>query len=149
MTSLTITDTMQAYAEDAINLADERFGIHLDYSEASMLEVERILDQFHKSIPQGFFKKLLKRGPTPDVIDQVAKMFGGYIGEVMRRHLGSEWTLDSGIYSEPTITLAFSDESKVFPPSKVYKRLVNGEGDSVHFYYRVVKIKLQEESDNT
>ncbi len=145
MTSPTITDMMQAYAQDAVDLAEERFGIHLDYSEASIAQVEQILDQFHKSIPQGFFKKLLKRGPTPEVVDQVAKMFGGYLGEVIRRHLGGEWTLDSGIDPEPTITLALSNASKVFPPGKVYKRLMNGEGDGVPFYYQVIKMKAQEE----
>ncbi len=149
MNGPTITAMMQAYADDAVNLAQERFGIHLDYSEASIAHVEEILDHFHKSIPQGFVKKLLKRSPTPAEVEQVAKMFGGYTGEVMRRHLGGEWTLDSGIDSEPTITLAFSNEAKVFPPSKVYKRLMNGEGDGVPFYYHVVKMKAQEEQRST
>lgn len=149
MTSPTITDLMQAYAEDAVDLAQERFGIHLDYSEESIAHVEEILNQFHKRIPQGFFKKLLKRGPPPEVVEQVAKMFGGYLGEVMRRHFGGEWMLDSGIDSEPTITLAFPNESKVFPPGKVYKRLMNGEADGVPFYYHMVKMKAQEEPSRT
>lgn len=142
MTDPTIADMMQAYAEDAVDFAQQRFGIHLDYSEASIGQVERILDRLHKSIPRGFFSKWLKRGPTPDEIERVAKMFGGYIGEVMRRQFSGDWTLDSSIFAEPTITLAFSPTSMVFPPSKVYKRLIDGEGDAVTSYYQVIKLEF-------
>lgn len=143
----TIADMMQAYAEDAIDVARERFGIHLDYSEASIEQVERILDRLHTSIPRDFFSRWLKRGPTPDEIDRVARMFGGYIGEVMRRRFGGEWTLDSSIFVEPTITLAFSPTSMVFPPSKVYKRLIDGEGDAVTSYYQVIKLEFAKSSE--
>jgi hypothetical protein len=139
---------MQAYAEDARDLAQQQFRVQLDYSEASLDHVEQILDRYHKSIPKGRLTKLLKRHPSPEELNRLAKMFGGYVGEVMRRQLGGYWTLDSGIYSEPTITLVFPNDSKVFPASKVYKRLINGDEDNIPFFYHVIKMKAQEEERN-
>jgi hypothetical protein len=145
MTTPTIDMMMEAYAEDAVDWAQQHFQAQLDYSEASLDQVEQILDRCHTTIPKGRLMKLIKRYLSPEDLDRLAKMFGGYVGEVMRRQLGGHWTLDSGIYSEPTITLVFPNDSKVFPASKVYKRIINGGEDRIPFFYQVIKMKAQEE----
>jgi hypothetical protein len=35
----------------------------------------------------------------------------------------------------------------VFPPSRVHKRLIDGEGDAVPFYYRVIKLEFAKNAD--
>lgn len=66
-------------------------------------------------------------------------MFGGYLGEVFRRHQGGEWLLDDQISpGGPVITLQHSSAGKFFPPAKVYKRLMNGDEDNVWIFYQVL-----------
>jgi hypothetical protein len=67
-------------------------------------------------------------------------MFGGYIEEVARRHLGDDWTLESPVSPDPMITLCISGLN-MFPPTKVYKRLMNGEEDNVWFYYLALQMR--------
>ena len=76
MTPPTANDMMQAYAEDAVDFARERFQVSLDYSEDSLSLTEQILSRLHDTLPKGAFAKLLKRGPSQDEIWQMAKVWG-------------------------------------------------------------------------
>lgn len=135
----TVTDMMVAYAQDAVDMAKANFGEDLDYSERSIQTVEKCLAQLHDALPKGFFGKLFKRGPSAEDLVQVAKMFGGYLGEVFRKHHGGEWLLEPAPGSStPAITLQHSNGGRFFPPAKVHKRLVNGPEDDVWMFYRVL-----------
>ena len=90
----TANEMMEAYALDAVDHA-KSVGVHLDFSSASMEKVEGILASMFDARPKGFFARLFKRGPSPKVIYQFAQMYGGYVGEVLRRKAGGEWFLDS------------------------------------------------------
>jgi hypothetical protein len=138
---LTISDVMQAYAQDAVDLARERFSIDLDYSEGSIKDVESILTTMYYALPTGLLSRLLRRRPADEQIWQMAKMWGGYVGEVMRRQWGGEWTSATEAMPGTVITLCIHG-SDIYPPAKVYKRLVNGSEDSVWFYYQVLKQEL-------
>lgn len=65
-----------------------------------------------------------------------AKAWGGYVGEVLRRHHGGEWAVVL-ISRRPTACLRRSEKQMMFPADKVYQRLTNGPGDSVAAFYRV------------
>lgn len=135
----TVNDMMVAYAQDAVDMAKANFGETLDYSESSVKTVEACLAKMHDAIPKGFFGKLFRRGPSADVILTVSKMFGGYVGEVFRKHHGGEWLLAPAPGSDaPVITLQHSGVGSFWPPGKVHKRIVNGPDDNVWFYYRVL-----------
>lgn len=138
----TVTDMMAAYAEDAVNLARVNFGVTLDYSEASIETVEACLAKLYDTRPKGFFRKLFRRGPTADEIRTVAMMFGGYIGEVFRRHHGGAWLLGPAPgTAEPVVTLQSVSGSQLWPTAKVYKRLWHGPADDVWAYYWVISSK--------
>jgi hypothetical protein len=47
----TIADMMQAYAQDAVDFARQRFNMNLDFTESSIEQVERILTQLHNALP--------------------------------------------------------------------------------------------------
>lgn len=92
----TANDMMSAYASDAVDYCQQAFGLPLDFSEESIKSIEEVLTRLHASLPRGFQSRLFKRGPSPEQIDTICKMLGGYVGEVMRRHWGGAWKLGSG-----------------------------------------------------
>lgn len=134
MNTPSINSMMAAYAEDAVDYARTVFGIALDYSNDSIEHVESIAAKLHRERPRGWLAKMMKRGPTPAEIDQVCKMLGGYIGEVFRRSKGGDWA----IHQDFNALGVQRDEAWVFPPSKVHKRLTNGDEDNLWSYYRVI-----------
>ena len=77
-----VEDMMKSYSEDAINLS-KQLGKNLDFSEESIRIVDEILEIYHSSIPRGFIARLIKKAPSEEKITQVAKIWGGYIGEVI------------------------------------------------------------------
>jgi hypothetical protein len=133
----TVTDMMVAYAQDAVDHAQSS-GVALDYSVDSIRSVEDILGKLHATLPRGFWAKLLGKGPTQQDVDQVCKMYGGYVGEVLRKSGGGEWMVDTEIVpGQNTICLRNGDQ-RIWPVAKVYKRITNGDEDSVWAYGQVV-----------
>jgi hypothetical protein len=124
---------MAAYAEDAVEYA-AKFKIVLDHSEESIIELEKLCTLLHTAIPKTFIKKLFRKAPSEETILQMAKMLGGYLGEVLIKHHGGEWAIENFNNEGNTIVLNAGD-IKIFPIGKVYKRLKNGPEDNVlHFY---------------
>lgn len=135
----TVQDMMAAYARDAVDLARNTFGETLDFSEGSVPAVERCLGRLHDALPKGFFGRLFRRGPSEDEMRMVTRTFGGYLGEVYRRHHGGDWILETPpMASEPFPTVATPSGIHFFPTAKAFKRIMNGPEDNVCFYYFVL-----------
>jgi len=138
MAEPTLADDMKFLAEQAVGLARDQHGISLDYSEDSLEQVETILAAIYDAIPKGAFAKVFKRRPSEAEIQQMAVVWGAYVGEVIRRRWGGEWTLETPVHPEPVLTLRVI-ENNIFPPARVYKRLTNGPEDNVWHYYQVLR----------
>jgi hypothetical protein len=134
----TIADVMQAYAQDAVDFAKDQFQVSLDFSENSLEQVEQILATLHNTLPKGILGKLFKHGSSQEQIGEMAKGWGGYVGEVIRRRWGGEWTTETVAHSGTVITLRVLG-SDIFLPTKVYKRLMNGVEDNIWHYYQVLR----------
>jgi hypothetical protein len=120
-----------AYAEKAVATARE-FNAQLDYSEKSLIEVEAILGQ-------------LAQPPRPQTEDvaEVCKMWGSYLGEVVRRRFGGEWSIET-YPGKQFATLTFSvGGNRLFPTMKIHRRLTQGREDDVWSFYQMVKAKLE------
>lgn len=65
-------------------------------------------------------------------------MYGGYVGEVFRRQRGGTWQYDREILPGHLVIALTNGESRIFPPSKIRKRLDNGPEDDVRSYFRVL-----------
>lgn len=132
-----IIETIEKLALTAVEMSKTQFDIELDFSEKSLENVEEVLSRFYKTIPKGI-TKLWSRGPSESQLNSVSIIYGAYIGEVIRRHYGGEWSQedDSGIFT------LVSKEVTMVPSSKVYKRITNGPEDNVSFYYTVFKTKF-------
>ncbi len=129
----TVSDMMEAYAEDAVDYAAKTFGITLDYSSDSVARVEDVAGRLHKKMPKGIFK-LLGLGPSDKQLDALCKALGGYVGEVIRRQKGGAWEINEELQA---IGLQLGADTWVFPPAKVHKRIINGAEDNILSFYKV------------
>ena len=137
---------MSAYAQDAVEYAQRSFDIPLDYSERSVQQVETVLAKLSETLPKGTLGKLFTKGPTQQEIDQMTKMFGGYVGEVIRRAWGGRWKLESAAFPGlQVITFEIAGGGDIWPHFKVGKRLTNGPEDNLWTYFQVLKQKYQKQ----
>src|SRR5665213_533607 len=146
----TASDVMGAYALDAVDHAKSNFAVELDFSPGSVEKVEEILTKLCASRPTGFLAKLFRKGPSDDDVDQMAKMYGGYIGEVLLRRAGAgSWYFDDQIMPGLIVYGLECNGGKFWPQIKVHKRMANGPEDNVWFYYRFLESKYVAESTFT
>lgn len=138
-----VAEEMQDYAEAAVAMARDKFKTALDFSEESLQEVERILGILHKDVPKNWLTRLLRLGPSPEELWHMAYVWGGYVGEVIRRRWGGEWTTQSALSPEPVITLRVTG-TEIWPPMRVFKRLTQGSEDNVWHYYGSLKRDFEE-----
>ena len=138
MAEITISDVMKAYAQDAERLASEQ-GISLDYTEESLERVDLLL---HKIAGDT-----VRTPRTPEEASQLwalAKIYGGYLGEVVIRNMGGAWELQDNPDGSARVVL-HCEGVRMFPPDKVYNRLTENLFSTVSGYCRVLRaiINLQ------
>lgn len=112
----------------AVKTARLTFGESLDFSAESLEAVERIMSQLHKRIKDG----PADQQPTGEQIAEMSKLWGIYVGEVIRRSYGGQWALVDGV---PDLALGGRQAS---PLSKVRKRLVDGPMDNLKYYFQSI-----------
>jgi hypothetical protein len=123
-----VAEMVEAYAEQAVRTA-AGLKCPLDYSEESLIRMETILDQ--PSIQA-----------EPD-ISESCKIWGSYLGEVVRRRFGGDWTIETYPGKQfATLTLTVNG-SRLFPSMKVHRRLTQGAGESVWSFYQMVRARLE------
>lgn len=132
------SEVMEAYAQDAVDLARQNFQVTLDFSETSIEAVETILDRYSKSIPRNFLQRRLSKSPSAHQMDQVCKMFGAYIGEVFRRKCGGRWEFDSQTPTGNRVMCLRDGEKRIWPAVKVLKRIKNGPDENVLHYFQAI-----------
>jgi hypothetical protein len=120
----------EAYALDALDVAQTNFGVSLDWSDGSIVGVEAMLDVMHQEIGAA--------NPPQDTIETFGKIFGSYVGEVYRRNHGATWglvTLEGhtfpGLMATRTCTL-------FWPWGRVQNRLMDGAENNVSHYYQAL-----------
>jgi hypothetical protein len=122
-----------AYADQAVALARE-FHAQLDFSDNSIMEVEAILSGLAQDMPAS--------KPSDDDVSEICKVWGSYLGEVVRRRFGGQWSIETYPGKQfATLTLNLNG-NKLFPSIKVHRRLTEGESDNVWTFYQMVKQKL-------
>jgi hypothetical protein len=126
----TVGDMMSAYAQDAVEHARAAFGVDLDFTPASVEHVETVLGKLYDATPRGVWARLIRRGPTEADKAQMAKMYGGYIGEVIRRTWGGHWELDHPVAGPRSFPIHWKGHQS-FPLGWCFKRLKNGPEDNV------------------
>jgi hypothetical protein len=127
-----IAEMMQASAAKAIGSARERFGFHLDYSEASLGALETILANVAAALSLE----------DAQAVEYETKLWGSYLGEVVRQRWGGAWELCPYPGSAFTVPAVNIRGSQLFPLIKVYRRIALGEAEEIGKYYQMVRQKL-------
>ena len=81
--TITVNSQMQQIAENAVKVAAEKFGQSLDYTENSLTKLEALLQQA--------YELYTTQSISEEVIQKTSMVWGGYLGELMRRKWGGEW----------------------------------------------------------
>ncbi len=137
-----LDEMMQAYAEQAVAAARE-YQIQLDYSEESLQQVENILNRLHDSIPGAARGAATSPAPSDTDTEDLCKVWGGYLGEVVRRRWGGEWVLET-YPGGNFLTVALSAPGgKVFPSLKIYRRLSQGAAENVWSFYCMMRDRFR------
>ena len=138
-----LDEMMQEYAERATELARD-FRVELDYSEHSLEGLEQILAQLsdeHRAF-LGTHPEAKAATQIDEQMITMTKLWGGYLGEVVRRRWGGEWAMETYPGANfATLTLNVRG-AKLFPSMKIYRRLTEGAGDDVWKFYQAVAGKL-------
>ena len=121
----------EAYSLDAIDLAKNQFGITLDWSDASVGNVEQMLAQMHTS-----YITVTPR-PTEAQVMSFAKAFGSYVGEVYRRNHGGEWGMVT-LNGQKFPGMRTKSGTNFWPWGRASNRITNGSEDNMLDYYRVL-----------
>lgn len=129
MRTLQPGEVIEAFAKDAVTDAKAQFDLTLDYSPASIEHLERIV--------AAKYEELQEKPILPIQMEALSKVWGAYLGEVIRRQRGGTWsTAKEGPYAGLCILQSGADQ--ICTLGKVYKRLVNGEVDNLFFYSQVI-----------
>ena len=133
-----LSEIMQSFAEQAVAAAAREHQIELDYSEESLKQVENILERLDAPLPGG-----ASAAPSGVATEDLCKMWGGYLGEVVRRRWGGEWVLET-YPGGNVLTVALSvPGGTVFPSMKIYRRLSQGAGESVWTFYCMMRDRFR------
>lgn len=127
----TIEKVAEAYAQDAVDFSAKQFSIKLDWSDASMADVERALSKMHASYADTNPK------PSDEQVMSFAKGFGSYVGEVFRRNHGGEWGMVTlGDHRFPG--LRTTSGTNFWPWARAFDRITKGPEANISDYYNVL-----------
>ena len=119
---------MEGYARAAATLAREEFRQSLDFTPESIAALDEIL-------------VLIGESPELD-LDFEARLWGSYLGEVLRRRYAGSWEMTQypgGVAAVPAVDVR---GSRLFPMMKVYRRLTIGDEEDLSSFYAMVTERL-------
>jgi hypothetical protein len=106
----------------------QNYGVALDYTPASLKELDTIVDD-------------LRRDQRFEALQTLLFSMGCYVGEVLVRHAGGRWRateeLGMGKASSP-IVVEMPDGRGCNPVARVYRRFQKGREDSLAAFYQAV-----------
>lgn len=134
-----LSEIMQSYAEQAVAAARAQ-QIELDYSEESVKQVENILERLDgRSVPGA----ASSAAPSDSETEDLCKVWGGYLGEVVRRRWGGEWVLETYPGGNVLTVALLTPGGTVFPSMKIYRRLSQGAAENVWSFYCMLRDRLR------
>lgn len=117
-----------AYAQDAVDFSGKQLGIKLDWSDASIDNVELALSKMSASY------ETTQPRPSDEKVMSFAKAFGSYIGEVYRRNHGATWGMVTmGGQKFPGLRTASG--VNFWPWGRAFNRITKGGEENVRDYY--------------
>ncbi|GIL40975.1 hypothetical protein [Roseiterribacter gracilis] len=124
-----IQQIAEAYALDVVDFARAQFDVELDFSDASVQQIEKILGQMYEDARRV--------RPPQKAIDDYGKAFGFYVGEIFRRNHGAAWGITT-MNGEEYTGMQGKGGNLFWPGGKTQKRLTNGPEDNVWHYFQIM-----------
>lgn len=116
----------------------ERTGTTLDLSEDSLLALDLLVDSLVDSaVPLSGREAWLQR---------LALLVGAYTGEILRRHAGGEWELESSALPSDRYILRLPGGFQATPAANIVARAVARKGSQLHGYLRTLLRRIAESS---
>ncbi len=138
---LDLPGMMRVYAEEAVIRAREEFDVAIDFSEMSLSDADQILAAIRDALPKGDEGNFEEGNPLREWVQELAVIWGAYLGEVLLRYWHGEWTLNVPA-DHAEVTAVQIGDILVYPISKVYQRLVSKEDTGLVVFYEEVRWEL-------
>lgn len=122
-----LAGVLVAQAQSAVKTGKLKWQESLDFTQDSLEAIERLLGKIYNASKYGSGGGAL----SEDELAVASKMWGVYIGEVIRRHYGGQWSQAE----DGTLSLSIGEAKGVFPIAKARKRMVDGAGDNIRYYF--------------
>jgi hypothetical protein len=123
------SEMMAELASGAAEVAEDVYGIRLDFSVESIDRVETLLARLHDEHRARAF--------LPGRLAAEANRWGAYVGEVVRRIRGGAWQRDSVNAGRNTLPLVLSEREEIYPCAWCFRRISNGEEDNISVKFRL------------
>ena len=127
-----LAGALVAQSQAAVQAGRLTWGEQLDFTPDSLDAIERMLSKLHNTF------KYTSSGLNDEQLAAAAKLWGVYIGEVIRRFYGGQWAAGGG----DDLTLAIG-EATVSPIAKARKRIVDGPTENIRYYFSSIEKVLQ------
>ena len=127
-----LAGTIVAQSQAAIKAGKLKHSESLDFSSESLEGVERIMTSLHKQAKDAPADQKL----TDEQITELSRLWGIYVGEVIRRYYGGQWSMVDGT---PDLALGGKNAS---PLAKVRKRIVDGPMENLKYYFQSIMKQL-------
>jgi hypothetical protein len=121
-----IGSMVRAYAQEAVRVAQREHGVRLDFTPNSIPALERVLD-----------------GQAAVDLEFQSRLWGSYLGEVMRFRWDGEWLLAPYPGSQTAVPTLEVGGSRLYPTMKVYRRLTMGPDESVAAFFALAEARLE------
>ena len=133
-TDAKLAGVLVAQSQAAIQTAKLKWAESLDYTPDSLDAIERMLGKMHN------LSKYAAAGQAPgeEHLATASKIWGIYIGEVIRRHYGGQWSL-----AEDGVLSLLIGEAQIYPIAKARKRIVDGPTENIRYYFSSMEKVLQ------
>ncbi|KMT66586.1 hypothetical protein [Catenovulum maritimum] len=126
MNQAEITKLMEESSQDAVQYIKSEYDVELDFSLESISLIDKAI--------LWSMAKLKDEQDKEKFIFVVCNMFGAYIGETFKKHIGGEWLYDETDPEAPSVYLAFSGKTYAFA-GICYEKLINDVNTSVKKYF--------------
>lgn len=119
----TVSERVAANVLEAQRFSRKHFVLELNFSEASVHDIEEQVDTVSYTI---------RGGNSPENIEMLSRAWGSYLGEIIRRKHGGEWVA-LGEGEQERLALR-TPQGDLFPLEQVRRRLTEGASANLEQY---------------
>jgi hypothetical protein len=131
---INVNPQMQKFAENAVIVARDKFGVNLDFTENSLQNLETLLQQAY----DGYKQSAVSVNASNVSIENTVRVWGSYFGEVIRHQLGGDWIVD-----QKDVLLQLGSR-RLDPLGQVRSRIVDGQLYNVQSFFSGITLRNPE-----